>query len=107
AARRTINRYLMNYERRIVAFIDILGFKEQISRTLDKETDEDVPANIDKLAGAFLAIRDIWDLDKPAVDGIPNVRQARVTTFSDSVVVSVREDEKSGVFWTLLELKYL
>jgi hypothetical protein len=38
----------MNYERRIAAFIDILGFKPQMSGTLHKD-DSDVPAKIDNL----------------------------------------------------------
>ncbi|HAS6630880.1 hypothetical protein P3377_24240 [Vibrio parahaemolyticus] len=53
----------MKYEQRIVAFIDILGFKSLLNDTVDKNGVDNEEA-IDAVISAYEAIRDIWDLDK-------------------------------------------
>lgn len=52
----------MKYEQRIVAFIDILGFKSLLNDTLDKNGN-DKEERIDSVISAYNAIREIWDLD--------------------------------------------
>jgi len=52
----------MKYEQRIVAFIDILGFKSLLNDTLDKNGN-DKEEKIDSVISASNAIREIWDLD--------------------------------------------
>ena len=53
----------MNYEDRIVLYIDILGFKELLSETTDKDGNDNKAA-INKIVDAYNSIRDVWDLDK-------------------------------------------
>lgn len=52
----------MECEQRIVAFIDILGFKSLLNDTLDKNGN-DKEEKIDAVISAYNAIREIWDLD--------------------------------------------
>lgn len=99
----------MNYEDRIVVFIDILGFKELLNETVEKDGNDNINA-IDKLVDAYKAIRDVWDLD--AEDKTTFIKKTAknskvITTFSDSVVISFSVTEKSEIFYTLLEIKWM
>ncbi|WP_145961317.1 hypothetical protein [Salinisphaera sp. LB1] len=100
----------MNYENRVVAFIDILGFKSLISNTEDK-TGNDISEKIDALVEAFASIREIWDLDENSKEfldlDLDFDKNKKVTIFSDSIGVSFRTEKESGVFYTLLEIKLL
>lgn len=98
----------MNYENRVTAFIDILGFKDILSQTVGKK-DEDQPDKIEEIFLAYKAIRDVWDLDDKDNEyrkSIPR-NSKQITTFSDCVVVSFRANEKSEIFYTLLEIKWM
>ena len=98
----------MNYENRVTAFIDILGFKDILSQTVGKK-DEDQTDKIEEIFMAYKAIRDVWDLDDKDNEyrkSIPN-NSKQITTFSDCVVVSFRANEKSEIFYTLLEIKWM
>lgn len=75
------------YERRLILFLDFLGFREIVA-----ETTAD-PAVLGSLIAGLNAIGRIVE------DG--SVESERVTQFSDSLVVSYRVDETSGVFWLL------
>lgn len=95
----------MKYEQRIVAFLDILGFKSILDETVDKKG-EDVEEKIDSVVSAYQAIRDVWDLDNGL--GFAEYRKAdskQVSIFSDSIVVSFKVEDPSQVFFTLLEIK--
>ena len=95
----------MKYEQRIVAFIDILGFRTLLNETLDKNND-DIETNIDNLISAYDIIRSNWDLDR--VSSVNNQNNSKqVSIFSDSIVVSFKVDEPSQVFYTLLEIQHL
>ena len=48
----------MKYENRIVTFIDILGFKSMLDKTIDKEGNDD-EAHIKGVIAAYDAINDI------------------------------------------------
>jgi hypothetical protein len=89
----------MEYEERILCFLDILGFRAQINQTVDKDGIA-LPAEIAKISDAFLLMRNMLDIDKPgSSDG------RAVTQFSDSIVISLPKKEPGGVFWTLSELR--
>lgn len=97
----------MKYEQRLVAFIDILGFRSLLEDTVTIKG-EDNESNIDSLIEAYSSIRDIWDLDKD----LPKLSSKRenskkVSIFSDCLVVSVLVEKESEVFYTLLEIKWL
>lgn len=100
----------MNYENRITAFIDILGFKDILNKTVNKD-DTDNESEIDDLVKAYNSIRSVWDLD--STSEISNLltktdkSKKKITTFSDCVVVSFPVEKKSEIFYTLLEIKWM
>ena len=104
----------MPYENRIVAFIDILGFKELIDKTVDKDNN-DIDEEIAAITEAYKIIRNIWDLDevvKPdelskKIETENKKKQKVVSIFSDSIVVSFLQTNPSEIFFTLIELKWM
>ncbi|HEX8553192.1 MAG TPA: hypothetical protein VF695_00660 [Sphingomonas sp.] len=80
------------YEDRIILFIDFLAFKEIVEET---ETDSKA---LQQLLSAMDALAEIGD-DR-------SLESQRVSQFSDSIVVSYRVDETSGVFWLLMEMAW-
>lgn len=98
----------MNYENRVTAFIDILGFKDILSETIGKKN-EDQPDKIEEIFSAYKAIRDVWDLDDKDNEYRKSVpkNSKMITTFSDCLVVSFKAHEKSEIFYTLLEIKWM
>lgn len=88
----------MNYEDRIVCFIDILGFKEHVKESNSNRS------KVKEIADALLAVRRVLDIDSP--NEIDRDR-ANITQFSDSIVISFKCNEKSGVFYTLLKLLWV
>lgn len=91
----------MNYENRVVCFIDILGFSELVGETVDKAGNE----NPDKLKQVLRALKRIEQM----VGGldIDPASSKEITQFSDSIVISFLYKEESEVFHTLLSLRYL
>jgi hypothetical protein len=86
-ARSPRSRRAPAYQRRLILFIDFLGFKEVVAST---ENDPDA------LARLVSAMDDIGRLGEASI-----FRSQRVTQFSDSVVMSYRVTEPSGVFWMM------
>ena len=76
------------YECRVTLFLDFLGFKEVVERSLNDSS---------VICEVLRAVRQAGFL----IDDDGASESEMVTQFSDSMVVSVRADEKSGVFWTL------
>ncbi len=96
----------MNYENRVTVYIDILGFKDILSTTVDKDG-KDISENINKIISAYTAIRDVWDLDDTSLlNKIPS-KSKKITTFSDCLVISFKTDEESEVFHTLVEIQWM
>lgn len=90
----------MKYEDRLVAFIDILGFKNLVGETVDAKGIE----NTDKIAHLYESYEII---QKNWSDAQGLSESKRVTIFSDCIVVSVKISETSQIFWTLIEIKHL
>lgn len=97
----------MNYENRVTAFIDILGFKDLLSGTVQKG--EDNPEKIQEIFDAYKSIREVWDLDKSETSFSKDIPKdsKRISTFSDCLVISFKADEKSEIFSTLIEIKWM
>lgn len=115
----------MQYENRIVAYIDILGFKDIIDKTV--KDGNDVEEEIDRIIQMNAVIRKTWFLDEkkgqpftvkaykggqwvqetftPSAED--NDKGKMVTIFSDTIVVSFLVDTESAVFTTLMELQWL
>jgi len=98
----------MQYEKRITAYIDILGFKDLLTETIDKNGKQN-EKKIDDLIELYKSIREVWDLDSnmiPKNSRVPK-NSKRITTFSDCLVISFFPEEKSEIFYTLLEIKLM
>jgi len=99
---------LRNYEKRIVAFIDILGFAQKLKNTQSVSNEgkiEDNEKEIKNLVSAFARIRELIGIDEP-IEGVAQSRM--VTQFSDSIVISFDPKEESKEFEYLLgELLFL
>jgi hypothetical protein len=82
------------YENRIILFLDFLGFKEIVERT---EADRQYLHNLlDAIDLLHQVARDDAELSK----------SQRITTFSDSVVLSYAVDEESAVFYLLTDVTF-
>ena len=92
----------MEYENRIVAFIDILAFSEMIKATdtEDPKKAKDASEMLDKLQQVIKLLQS--EIKKEIAKGdLPNGTAASM--FSDSVVVSIPKAESRGV-WLLFQL---
>lgn len=88
----------MNYENRIIVFLDILGFRSIIKATVD-EQGSDVEARIDDVVEGIRRIEDTFNNESLVQ---LHTKSWVVTQFSDSIVASCRIDEVSGVLDGLL-----
>jgi hypothetical protein len=91
----------MNYQDRIVCFLDILGFREHISQSL-RADGSDSPQKIEELAEALSRVRDIFDVVHPE-----ERPETEITQFSDSIVLSFLTEAESGVFGALLSILWV
>jgi hypothetical protein len=82
------------YEERIILFLDFLGFKEIVEGTVGNE------ANLGILLNAIDRLYEIGNDDKDLYASV------RVTTFSDSVVLSYAVREQSAVFYLLCDIAF-
>lgn len=97
----------MEYEKRVVAYIDILGFKNILNNTVNKGGKDNIDS-INELIKVYNQIRDIWDLDENRnSSNKERIESKEVTIFSDTIVISFKVTDTSEVFFTLLELKWL
>ena len=95
----------MKYEHRVVAFIDILGFRSHIDETTDK-AGRDNEEKIQHMVSAYEAIKKVWEEDNSIAETKVSSSK-RVSMFSDSIVVSFKAEEPNEVYYTLLNLKHL
>jgi hypothetical protein len=82
------------YETRIILFLDFLGFKEIVERT---DTDASYLHNL------LDAVDLLHELGR---DDAKVAKSLRVTTFSDSIVLSYAVDEESAVFYLLTHVAF-
>lgn len=98
----------MNYQNRIVAFIDILGFEDRIRKTRYANDVGKVIEDADSiktLYAAFKRIRYVMGIDEPT-DDFPDSR--KVAQFSDLIFISFDfNEEKKELQYLLGELLFL
>lgn len=88
------------YEYRICCFIDILGFKNHIDSTIGSHG-KDVQDKI-------LDIKDIINLSRKILKEPKSIEKSKIVTqFSDSIVISFKIQEESGVFYALIDLLHI
>lgn len=83
----------MNYENRIVLFLDILGFKSIINKTVNK--DNDIETSIESLYNSLNEIRTFltYRLEEYKSMIHDQNKSVRVTQFSDSIIISFVNDK--------------
>jgi len=99
----------MKYTKRVVAYIDILGFKEYIDNTTYKSGRDNKKA-IDYLNLTYKKIKRVfkqkwYTVARKYPYKIPPIKNSkRVTAFSDSIVISFLFDEKTLITDVLYEI---
>lgn len=82
------------YQRRLVLFLDFLGFKEHVERSARE------PAHLARLVAAMDVVGEIGASHKSIL------KSQKVTQFSDSIVVSYKVSEPSAVFLLLNQIAF-
>lgn len=90
----------MDYENRIVAFIDILGFKAMIDGTVNSHN------RLEKIANIENAFNLIQRLLTEHYTG-DQISEVKYSTFSDCIVFSFPSHQKDSLFYSLLPLIWL
>lgn len=83
---------LPKYERRLILFLDFLGFKELVDRTVQE------PNFLAELVSAMDIVGEIGQ------DDVELFKSQRITQFSDCIAVSYDVNEESAVFWLLADI---
>jgi len=91
----------MNYETRVVCFIDILGFQNIINKTIERDG-ADNAANISALSEALLCMEKSLNYVYDS-----SLTTTRITQFSDSVVISCAYNEEDGIQSVLSGIQHL
>lgn len=93
----------MKYEKRVVAFIDILGFKNSIDKS-DKDQKE-----FDRILKTINELRDFFikprDKHEKLADKALNA-DTQIIQVSDSLVISRKAEEQGGVFYMLMDCAF-
>ena len=93
----------MKYHKRILAFIDILGFSEMVNNTIDKE-DKEINDKTDIIYNFF---EDAQKLLNRSYNNNKETDSRVVNHFSDSIVISYLETEEGGVFRCFTDVIFL
>lgn len=97
---------IISYEHRVVAFLDILGFRNLLEESVDAKGN-DAPEAIGALSDLFATVRRTWDLDSPDLRMFSIFGSKQVTTFSDCIAISFLANEPDQLFYMLSEIKDL
>jgi len=89
----------MQYENRVVCFIDILGFKEIIKET------ENSSKKLENTINAIKILLEYKDYRDETTKFTQESKQ--ITQFSDCIVISYLVEEKSQLFFTILEIQHM
>lgn len=88
------NKRKRKYQQRLTLFIDFLGFKEHVDRSIEDQK------FLERLLAAMDRVGEIAKGDRQFH------KSQRITQFSDCIVVSYRVQERSAVFWLLMEIAF-
>ncbi len=102
----------IEYENRIVCFIDILGFRKTIEGTIEEDAEGHIVDNTDEVERVHNALMEFrgnfWLDGHPLGDEHESINETKTFThFSDSIVISFKADEPSEVFYTLYDFLLL
>jgi hypothetical protein len=94
----------MNYEDRIIAFIDILGFTELVKQTVSQREIKQAQKKLDALYNVVEFVNAFIHLSR---DEIGFEGDTKTTLFSDSIVISIDKANSHGVLSIFATLKKL
>lgn len=94
----------MIYQNRIVAFIDILGFKELVKQTVNDREPELGKQKLDSLYNVVEYVTDFMNLSREEI-GFEG--DTKTTLFSDSIVISIDRANSHGILTIFATLKKL
>mgnify|MGYP002510084474 FL=1 len=86
-------KHTTSYEERVVAFVDILGFSAMVNKSFNNEEE------YEKIKFALETIQN--------VKKISDINDAKVTTFSDSIIISYPAKARDPLFYILIDLIHL
>jgi len=93
----------MSYETRVVAFIDILGFKNSIDKSnKDEKEYERILQTLTDLKDFFIKPKDDYDIK---ADRALNA-DTQIIQVSDSLVISRLAEEQGGIFYMLTDCAF-
>lgn len=90
----------MTYKKMFVAFLDILGFSAMIKKS------ESDPAVLSNIEDVLTFIRDEKEDNDHGILALKNTGK-RITTFSDSIVITYDADCKGAGYYMLTDISYL
>lgn len=104
--RREVEKYMNNmntpvYESRILAFVDILGFKNMVLASDNNYQEQQ------RILKAMSIIHRVKELNDSGSDGGLRRYGIHVTTFSDSAIISYPLSHDGGLFYVLMDLIHL
>ena len=87
------------YEKRVLAFIDVLGFEEAVNKTMDREEENEFETNKIKelLEEMSLKIKDTFKLDD----------NGTINQFSDSIIISYPMKDDSKIVKIIINIMFL
>jgi len=94
----------MYYQKRVLAYFDILGFSNKILNTIDKNTREEIESKTKKINNLFENVQELKNKHKHTENNIESSR--KVSHFSDSVAISYLLEEEAGIFNILTDILF-
>lgn len=88
-----VKKYATSYEERVVAFVDILGFSAMVDNSSSNGEE------YERIKSALETIQN--------VKNISDINDAKVTTFSDSIIISYPAKARDPLFYILIDLIHL
>ena len=92
----------MNYEDRLIIYIDVLGFSDFVNYTTISRVDQE-----DKIKKVDLFLNMIRDFFQDKNNSLGLSRTKQVTSFSDLIIVSINLDEIDNIDLEIMEVFYL
>jgi len=94
----------MNYQEKIIAYIDILGFSNKVRNTVDNNTKEEIESESNNINKYF---DNVLELKRKYIHS-ENINSSRkISHFSDSIVISYLLEEEGGIFHLLTDILFL
>ncbi|MEE0969282.1 MAG: hypothetical protein U0M06_07945 [Clostridia bacterium] len=90
----------LNYKKKVIAFLDIMGFKNTINKTVDDTSFRE------NLIDCLIRLKGMENSRKSLV-GVKFLEGKEVTAFSDSIVISYDLESEGSIFNILLDIIFM